>query len=454
MAKRAFQSLWRRSPLSRKQPTTFCGTGAEILPNTLVEEEVVPDFQANYYLPVNPGDIFNQRYEALAKLGWGGCSTVWLVRDLHRWNWQSERYLALKVGTCNFQNAKHATHEFDTECHITNTDSQHVGRGYVRTFVEQFEEKGPTGTHICFGYEPMRETLTVFQTRFRDQRFQLGLLKGYVKLLLKGLDFLHSDCNVIHTGKYLKSDNILVGFEELSVLKDFAELQPSNPMPRKSKDGKTVYLSHNNFGTVRSYYILPKITDFGLAQRQKDATLLNRHPIQPDPYRAPEVILGAGWTYSVDIWNLGLLMWNFLESRNLFTLAVDDKGNYHPAAHIAEMIALFGPPPKELLEREREGLSWKWTPAAHNEEGKLCNTASEWYGGPFFDEHGEFLHKHLIPSELRLEDTVTCLGEKQKAEFLFFAKKMLQWLPGDRKTAKELIEDPWLSEESIKRENI
>jgi hypothetical protein len=33
-----------------------------------------------------------------------------------------------------------------------------------------------------------------------------------------------------------------------------------------------------------------------------------RHPIQPDHYRASEVILGAGWTYSADIWNLGVLV--------------------------------------------------------------------------------------------------------------------------------------------------
>jgi len=32
----------------------------------------------------------------------------------------------------------------------------------------------------------------------------------------------------------------------------------------------------------------------------------------------------------------------------------------------------------------------------------------------------------------------------QKVLFLEFMGKMLKWLPGDRKTAKELFEDPWL----------
>lgn len=119
----------------------------------------------------------------------------------------------------------------------------------------------------------------------------------------------------------LKVDNILVGFEDPSVLQDFACAQSSNPMPRKGKTGHTVYLSHNDFGSPISYYILPKITDFGLAHHQKDATVLNRHPIQPNDYRAPEVILGAGWTYSADIWNLGLLV--SLELRHATGLLAD-----------------------------------------------------------------------------------------------------------------------------------
>jgi hypothetical protein len=49
-----------------------------------IEEEVTPGYNAKFYFPVEPGYIFNQRSEALAKLGWGSCSTVWLVRDLRR----------------------------------------------------------------------------------------------------------------------------------------------------------------------------------------------------------------------------------------------------------------------------------------------------------------------------------------------------------------------------------
>ncbi|KAJ5415176.1 hypothetical protein N7465_003871 [Penicillium sp. CMV-2018d] len=444
---RLLQPSGLRRPLFRKYPTVFHAAGTELPLDFPIEEETVPGYDAKFYFPVEPGYLFNRRFEALAKLGWGSCSTVWLVRDVQRWRCQSERFLTMKVGNCDYQDTNAASHEARMESLIAQGNHNHDGRNYVRTFVEYFEEKGPNGTHICLGYEPMREPLWLFQRRCWNQRLPLGLLKGYLKLLLKGLDYLHSECKIIHTD--LKVDNILVGFEDSSVLQDFAHAQLSNPMPRKTQDGRHVYVSHNDFGSLRSYYILPKITDFGLAHLQEDNSVLNRHPIQPDDYRAPEVIVGAGWTYSADIWNLGVLMWNLLEQRDLFSMTHDSQGHYSPTAHLAEMIALLGPPPKELTIREREGLTWKWAPAAQNASGKSCTTASEWFGGPFFDGNGEFLHKDLIPRGLRIEDTVEALQGEQKDEFLNFAKKMLQWLPDDRKTARQLIEDPWLSEDSI-----
>jgi hypothetical protein len=36
------------------------------------------------------------------------------------------------------------------------------------------------------------------------------------------------------------------------------------------------------------------------------------------------------------------------------------------------------------------------------------------------------------------------MAGEEKGLFLNFVRKMLQWLPEDRKTAKELREDPWL----------
>lgn len=53
--------------------------------------------------------------------------------------------------------------------------------------------------------------------------------------------------------------------------------------------------------------MLPNLGDFGLAELGNGPEAL-RHPIQPPLFQAPEVILGVGWSYSADIWNLGVLV--------------------------------------------------------------------------------------------------------------------------------------------------
>ena len=64
---------------------------------------------------------------------------------------------------------------------------------------------------------------------------------------------------------------------------------------------------------------------------------------------------------------------------------------------------------------------------------------------------GKFKHEHLVPNALNLSNSVLSIGGAAKQEFLDFVRQMLQWLPEKRKCAKELLEDPWLSRESIEK---
>jgi serine/threonine protein kinase len=63
---------------------------------------------------------------------------------------------------------------------------------------------------------------------------------------------------------------------------------------------------HRNFGNLRGPPGRPKLADFGLAVRGSEGP--HNHPIQPDLLQAPEVILRAGWSYSVGVWNLGVMV--------------------------------------------------------------------------------------------------------------------------------------------------
>lgn len=49
----------------------------------------------------------------------------------------------------------------------------------------------------------------------------------------------------------------------------------------------------------------PVLCDFGSAV---PGDVEHSEDIQPNIYRAPEVILGAPWSYSADIWNVGCMV--------------------------------------------------------------------------------------------------------------------------------------------------
>jgi serine/threonine-protein kinase SRPK3 len=82
------------------------------------------------------------------------------------------------------------------------------------------------------------------------------------------------------------------------------------------------------------------------------------------------------------------------------------------------MIAFLGPPPKEMLVR-----------------GSWSNN--------FFDESGKFKSDAEIATT-SLEDEMKSLQGEEKASFLKFLRRMLQWRPEDRATAGELMQDPWV----------
>jgi serine/threonine-protein kinase SRPK3 len=47
-----------------------------------INSEPQHHYESGGYHPVIVGEIYNQRYEVIRKLGWGKYSTVWLVRDI------------------------------------------------------------------------------------------------------------------------------------------------------------------------------------------------------------------------------------------------------------------------------------------------------------------------------------------------------------------------------------
>ena len=112
-------------------------------------------------------------------------------------------------------------------------------------------------------------------------------------------------------------------------------------------------------------------------------------------------------------------IWDLFENKHLFNARNGD-GDQRSEYHLAEMVALLGPPPLEYLHRSKTS----WT---------------------YFDDAGNWKVAAKIP-DTSLEISEGRLEGDNKAAFLQFIRKMLQWNPEKRSTAKELLADPWLQD--------
>ena len=192
-------------------------TTPHMLPtDSFLEEECNPDYDPNRFYPARVGEVL-QNYQIVSKLGWGTGSTVWLAKDIKRvvlclfcsqlvitifsWPWQSDRYVALKITNCFGRDRRSAYDELEMSQHISRIQSKHQGRLYVRLIQDSFTIPGPVGEHLGLVFEPLREPLWLLGRHLGTVGLSPTILKAFFKLVLQGLDFLHSECHVIHTGK-------------------------------------------------------------------------------------------------------------------------------------------------------------------------------------------------------------------------------------------------------------
>ncbi|GAB7348618.1 hypothetical protein MBLNU459_g6994t2 [Dothideomycetes sp. NU459] len=211
----------------------------------------------------------------------------------------------------------------------------------------------------------------------------------------------------------------MLTIEDESMMDRFEMAELETPSPRKSVDAsRAIYLSRN-FGPPNDRkYGLPILCDLGEARLGK---VQSSGPfIQPHIYRAPEVIFEMEWGPPIDIWNVACLIWDLFEGNHLFEHIFDSKGHHDPFLHLARMVSLIGPPSNKFVKR--------------SETTEQC-----------FNENGIWIAQEAASvAPTTLEDIEMRLAGQEKAPFIMFLRTMLRWLPEERKTAKELLQDPWL----------
>lgn len=112
--------------------------------------------------------------------------------------------MALKITNCFEGDRKSAKDELEISQHISNIQTVHEGRSCVRLIQDSFTIPGLFGEHLGMVFEPLREPLWLLGRHLRTVGLSPIIAKPFLRLVLKGLDFLHAECHIIHTGEFTK----------------------------------------------------------------------------------------------------------------------------------------------------------------------------------------------------------------------------------------------------------
>ncbi|TEA10629.1 Protein kinase dsk1 [Colletotrichum sidae] len=162
-----------------------------------------------------------------------------------------------------------------------------------------------------------------------------------------------------------------------------------------------------------------KIADLG------NACWVNHHftnDIQTRQYRSPEVILGAKWGASTDVWSMAAMTFELITGDYLFDPQSGTKYGKDDD-HIAQIIELLGPFPKSLC------LSGKWSQEIFNRKGELRNIHR--------------LRHWALPDVLREKYHFKEEDAKRIADFLI---PMLELVPEKRANAGGMAGHLWLED--------
>lgn len=222
----------------------------------------------------------------------------------------------------------------------------------------------------------------------------------------------------------IKPDNIFVKFRDMQRVESEYLIQEPILKQDKVEERYTPIKSR----PLRRYYFGADPTRFG----ELDIALGDwgvsswaiKHlteNIQPVALRAPEVLIRAPWDAKVDWWNLGAVVFEVYRAVRLFDGRAPPDGHYEVREHLAEIVDIFGPFPRVLLEKGDATVQGMF-----DDEGKIRD--AEPMGRP----------------PLESEAFLPGLDQTSKDIFGSFLRAMMKINPVDRPTPEELVQHPWL----------
>ena len=144
-----------------------------------IDNEPLSQYKLGGYYPVSIGELFNNRYRIIKKLGWGVFSTVWLVYDYQ----EVEVFKVLKIQRADETATEAANDEIDIVKKVQPEYGCHL--------IEDFTQESIFGVHLVLVFHLCGENLLSSIRIFRYNGLPPKVVKKIAKQLLLSLIHIH-----------------------------------------------------------------------------------------------------------------------------------------------------------------------------------------------------------------------------------------------------------------------
>ncbi|XP_073007607.1 serine/threonine-protein kinase AFC2-like isoform X1 [Typha latifolia] len=368
-------------------------TGSSQYPKGLIRYASPPwredDKDGHYMFAV--GDNLTSRYKITSKMGEGTFGQV-----LECWDREGEEMVAIKIIRGIKKYSEAAMIEINVLQQLAKYDTTGSRCVQIRNWFHY-------RNHICIVFEKLGPSLYDFLRKNNYRSFPIDLVRELARQLLECVAFMH-DLRLIHTD--LKPENILL------VSAQFIKVPDYKVSPRTPKEGS--YFKH----LPKSSAI--KVIDFGSTTYDHED---HSYVVSTRHYRAPEVILGLGWSYPCDIWSVGCILVELCSGEALFQ-------THENLEHLAMMERVLGPLPYNMLRR-----------ADRHAEKYIKRGRLNWPEGAGSRESMKAVTK--LP---RLQNLVMDHVDHSAGDLIDLLRGLLRYDPTHRLIAREALKHPFFTE--------
>jgi serine/threonine protein kinase len=146
-------------------------------------------YEPGGYHPVYLGDVYNERYQVVHKLGHGGFSTVWLAKDQRKSS--TNRWVALKIVVADESTRVKEKIEILARAVPRSTEWYDAATGH-----DVFTIEGPNGSHACSVLPVLGPSLSQLSNELKF-RLHPKQARRAAHLATKALASLHA-CGICH----------------------------------------------------------------------------------------------------------------------------------------------------------------------------------------------------------------------------------------------------------------